>query len=241
MKWKTAISKITDDKEIVRGQNLEKLIKEKSFVETIFLILKGKLPAKPEERMLSALLTACIDHGVGAPSATVARTVASTGNSLHTAVAAGIQTLGELHGGAIEGAAKFFQDTIGEKDVENLMKELKEKKVRVPGFGHKVLAHDHRSDTLFAVAKETGFYGKHCALAVAVEAALNKISSKKLPLNIDGAMAAILCDMGFDPKLAKGFFIIGRVPGLVAHVFEQMQSGEGIKRTEESEIEYSEE
>ncbi len=238
MQWKTSISKISDDQEIIRGQNLQELIKNKSFAEVIFLILKGTLPNENENKMTNALLVACIDHGVGAPSATVARTVASTGNSLHTAVSAGIQTLGELHGGAIEGSAKFFQEHVGESDLENLLKGLKEKKVRITGFGHKVLSHDHRADSLFAIAKDTGFFGKHCQFATETEVVLNKISSKPLPLNIDGAMAAIISDMGFDWKIAKGFFIIGRVPGLVAHVFEQLQSGEGIKRVDENEIEY---
>lgn len=239
MQWKTAITKIENEQEIIRGHNLQELVREKSFVEVIFLLLKGALPNEQEVRMLNALLTACIDHGVGASSATVARIVASTGNSLHTAVSAGVQTLGELHGGAIEGAAKFFQEYSEENGVEGLVKNLKDKKIRIPGYGHKVLTHDHRSDTLFAIAKETGFYGKHCAFAVAVQEALNKLSSKPLPLNIDGAMGAILSDMGFDWRLTKGFFIIGRIPGLVAQVYEEMLSGEGVRRLDEEEIEFT--
>ena len=229
MQWKTAITKITDQGEIIRGHNLHELIREKSFVEVIFLLLRGEMPSAKETRMLNALFTACIDHGVGTPSATVARMVASTGNSLHTSLAAGIQTMGELHGGAIEGAAKFFQENKN-SNPESLVKELKEKKVRIPGYGHRVLSKDHRSVALFEVATETGFNGNHCTFALAVEDALNKISSKPLPLNIDGAMAAVLSDMGFDWKMTRGFFIIGRVPGLVAQVYEQMMSGEGMKR-----------
>ncbi len=247
MKWKTAISKISDGKEIIRGLDLQELIREKSFVETIYLVLKGKLPKKQEARMLNALFTAGIDHGVGAPSTTVARTVASTGNSLHAAAAAGVLAMGELHGGAIEGAAKFFQEHLGnfprtpswkEGEVEALVRGLKDRKVKIPGYGHKVLTHDHRVDTLFKVAKETGFYGEHCKFAESVGAALNKISSKKLPLNVDGAMAAVVADMGFDWRLAKGFFIISRMPGLVAHIYEELVSGEGIKRIDEEDIEY---
>lgn len=237
--WKTALTKIgADERESVRGHDLQKLITGKSFVESVFLLLTGKLPTKKETGMLNALFVACLDHGVGAPSATVARTVASTGNSLHTAVAAGILTTGEHHGGAIEGAARFFSDHVGEKNVKKLVAELKELKVRIPGYGHKVLTHDHRSDTLFTVAKKMGFYSKHCSLAVAVEKELNKVSSKPLPLNIDGSMAAIIMDMGFDWRLAKGFFLIGRMPGLVAHAFEQSVSGEGVKRINEDAITY---
>lgn len=239
MIWKTALTKIEDSGEVIRGYSLQDLIVKKSFVEVIFLLLKGTLPTKNETAMVNALFTACIDHGVGAPSATVARTAASVGNSLHTALAAGVLTLGEHHGGAIEGAAKFFQEHQDEKDVVGLAKRLKEQKVRVPGYGHKVLTVDARSVTLLTLAKKLGFYGKSCVFAEAFGTALNKLASKPLPLNIDGSMAAIISNMGFDWRMARGFFIIGRVPGLVAQVYEEMTSGGGLRRIDESEIEYT--
>ncbi|MBI2444626.1 MAG: citryl-CoA lyase [Candidatus Magasanikbacteria bacterium] len=238
MRWKTSLTKIENEQEIIRGHNLQQLVQTKTFVEVIWLLLKGQLPNAAETRLANALFAAAIDHGVGAPSATVARMVASTGNSLHTAVAAGVQTLGERHGGAIEGAAEFFQENVNVTDVTGLVKSLKDKKNRIPGYGHKVLTHDHRADTLFTIAKETGGYGKHCTFAAAVGEALNKISSKPLPLNIDGAMGAIISDLGFDWCLAQGFFIIGRVPGLVAQVYEELTSGAGVRRLSEEEIEY---
>lgn len=238
MRWKTALTRIENEQEIIRGHNLQNLVRTHSFTEAIWLLLKGRLPNENETRLLNALLVACIDHGVGAPSATVTRIVASTGNSLHTAVAAGVQALGELHGGAIEGAAKFFQEHKDTADVAGLVQSLKDKKIRLLGYGHKILTHDHRADTLFAIAQETEFYSKHSEFALAVGAALNKISSKPLPLNIDGAMAAIISDIGFDWRLAKGFFIIGRVPGLVAHAYEELVSGAGVRRIDDGDIEY---
>jgi len=51
------------------------------------------------------------------------------------------------------------------------------------------------------LAKELGFYGKHCEFAVALENAIEKIKGKKLVLNVDGAIAAITSDMGFDYRL----------------------------------------
>jgi len=72
-----------------------------------------------------------------------------------------------------------------------------------------------------------------------VEQTLNSMSSKKLPLNVDGAIGAILCDMGFDARLGNSVFMIGRVPGLLAHIYEEQTSGEGIRRLEDDEVEYS--
>lgn len=238
MQWKTSISHVANNHEIIRGYDLSDLINKKSFVETIYLILKGELPNEPQTRMLNALFTAAIDHGIGVSSAMTARTVVSTGNSLHTALAAGILSLGTLHGSAIEDATNFFQENIGVDEVDELVKKMKEQKIRLPGYGHKILTHDERSVALFTVAKETKIYGQHCELAEKVGTALNKISSKPLPLNVDGAMGAIISDMGFDWRLAKGFFIIGRVPGLVAHVYEEMTSDNGLRRLAEEEAEY---
>lgn len=238
MQWKTAISKISDNKETIRGYDLSELIKNKSFVEVIFLVLKGNLPSDNESRMLNALFTAAIDHGVGTASAMTSRIVASAGSSMHTALAAGILAMGKLHGGATEDAAKFFAENVEIKDVTELVKSLKEKKIRLPGYGHKVLTHDHRSDTLFSVAKAANFYGEHCRFAEEAGAQLNKISSKPLPLNVDGAMAAIILDMGFDWRLAKGFFIIARMPGLVAHIYEEITGNEGLRRLSPDEEQY---
>lgn len=238
MKWKTALTTIQDGKEIVRGRALEKLMETMTFAEAIFFLLTGREALAREIKMFNALLVAALDHGVGAPSATVARTVVSTGNSLHTAVAAGVLTLGELHGGAIEGAARFFKQYFTEKAVASLAKKLKAEKIRVPGFGHRVLMVDERAKKLFDLAREHKFYGPYCTFAEELEKALSALSSKPLPINIDGAMAAILLEMGFAPEIMKGLFLIGRMPGLVAQAYEQLTSGEGLKRIEEGEIEY---
>ncbi len=240
MKFKTSISSINNGEEIVRGQNLPDLIKEKNFGEVVFLVLKGKFPNDNESKMINAVLGSMVDHGPGTNSALTTRVVNSAGNSLHTSVAAGILSLGGTrHGGALEGAAQFFQENKNTVNVSGLLKELKEKKVRIPGFGHKVLAHDKRTEVLFEVAKKTGFYREHCEFAAQVHKELNKISSKPLPLNMDGANAAVLSDMGFDWRMVIGFFIISRSVGLVAHAYEEMNSGEGIRRLDEAtEIEY---
>ena len=239
IKFKTSVSSVNDGEEIVRGEKLSDLIKTKNFGEVIFLILKGSLPNQKESKMINAVLSSMIDHGPGANSALAARIVGSAGNTLHTAVAAGILSLGgSRHGGALEGAAKFFQENLKTADLPGLLANLKAKKVRIPGYGHKVLAHDNRTDTLFDIAKETGFFGRHSEFSLAVDKELNKISSKAVPLNMDGANGAILSDMGFPWQIVLGFFIIGRAPGLVAQVYEEMTSGEGIRRAEEGEIEY---
>ena len=239
MHWKTAISKIDDGHESVRGYNLEKLAEQKNYAAVVYLILRGKLPTEAEEKMVNSMLVMMVDHGPGAASALAARIVNSAGNSIHASVAAGVLSLGgSRHGGALGGAAKFFAANIDNKDIAGILAEMKKNKVYVPGYGHKVLKLDNRAEALLQIAKKNKLYGKYCEFAERVREEINKTSSKQLPLNMDGANAAILLDMGFDPKVIEGMFLIARMPGLVAQVFEEMNSGEGLRRTDEGDIEY---
>ena len=238
MKFKTSITKIKNGKEEIRGHSIEELIKEHGFVSSVFLLVKGELPTDKEEKMLDAMLTAAIDHGPGTASGMTSRIIASAKNSMHTSVASGILAMGDRHGSAIQGAMRFFYDNIDVEDLEQLIKQRKEAGNYIPGYGHPELDHDSRVDILFETAKEVDFYGKYCEFSKKVYKELNNEFSTKLPLNIDGGMAAILCDMGFDWQIAKGMFIIARIPGLVAQVYEEKKNDEGIKRLDEDEIEY---
>ena len=239
MHFKTSITNVQrDGTEIIRGQELGDLVHNHSFVETMYLLLKGEMPTKNQARMLDAILTSVIDHGPAVASALCARISASAKNTLHSSVAAGLLGLGDRHGVVIEPAMKFFSEHIEEADLLGLLTKMKEQKKYAPGFGHKIFEVDPRSERLFGIARETAVYGKYCEFAQKVEATLNSISSKKLPLNADGAIAAILCDMGFDARVGNGIFVIARVPGLVAHIVEEVTSDEGIRRIEPEDIEY---
>ncbi len=238
MKWETKITNINNGQETIRGKKLSSLINNNTFTETIFLIWRGRMPKTAETKMLDALLTAAIDHGIGTASAMTARIVASAKNSLHTALTAGILAMGERHGSAIENAAKFFIENKNNKNLVQTIKDLKDKKVRLAGFGHAVLERDERSENLLKIAKKLGFFKDICKIATATGKELNNISTKHLPLNIDGAMGAILADMGFDPNIMKGVFITARVPGLVAHIYEEITNDTGLRRLSENEIDY---
>ena len=239
MKFQTAITHITPEGERIRGYELAELAQQNSFAKAIWLLLRGEMPSVAEAKMFSALLTMAIDHGPGTASAQVTRIVASAKTSVQAAVAAGILSMGERHGGAIEGAAKFFAANHTVADVASLVKDLKDKKVRIPGYGHAILTHDARSTALLDLARELNLHGPHAAFAEKVQLELNQISSKPLPLNIDGSMASILLDLGFASQALTGVFIIARVPGLVAQANEEMTNDVGLRRLSEDEIEYT--
>jgi citrate synthase len=201
-----------------------------SFADTIFLLHQGRLPNESERRLLDAILIGVADHGSGAPSCATARLVAS-GNrqSLSAAVAAGILAIGDEHGGAgsacmeliEEGVRRSGRESITlEEAARQVTAEAKAQKRRLPGFGHRVHTLDPRTGVLFGMARETGVAGKGIEFVTALERALCE-QIRPLPINIDGALAAVLFDMGLPAPFGKLVFIIGRVAGLTAEVAEE--------------------
>ena len=237
-KWKTSIANSTDKQTLVRGYPLEDLIQNLNFTQAIYLILKGELPTKQEEQMLNAIFVAAIDHGIASPSSQVARIVFSGGNSLNTAVGAGILTLGDSHGGAIEQCAKLLQEN-KDKPAKEIVAEILQQKKVLPGLGHKIYKdEDPRTIQLFSIAKKLRLYGNYCKLTEEIQKEIEKQKGKKLCINIDGAIAAIMSEMQFDWRLGKGLFIIPRTAGLVAHAHEEWCREKPFRRLEENEYSY---
>jgi citryl-CoA lyase len=224
--WKTAITNIGGGQIRVRGYDIAEIMEHLSFADAVYLTLKGELPNNQQRRMMEALLVSSIDHGPTPPSNLAARTVFSGGNPLNAGVAAGVLTIGDTHGGAIEQCARILQEWAQKEDspeelATQLVAEFKEKKRRMPGYGHRIHKRDPRTVKMIEIAERIGYKGRIIELAVAIQDELERTSGRDLPLNVDGAIAAVISEMGFDWRLGKGFFIISRVPGLIAHVYEE--------------------
>lgn len=228
--WRTAIAGAKDGEIRLRGYDVTALMTRRTFADTVFLLHQGRLPEERERRLLDAILVAVADHGSGAPSCAAAR-IAASGNrqSLSAAIAAGILAIGDEHGGAGSGCMEIIAAgiersrrdgiAIGEA-ARRVVADTRAAGRRIPGFGHRVHAHDPRTPVLFAMARESGVAGDGIAFVEALDAAFRELG-KALPVNIDGALAAILHDLGFPPAFGKLVFIIGRVAGLSAEVLEE--------------------
>jgi citryl-CoA lyase len=242
--WQTAITDIGPGKIRVRGYEITDMMDKLSFAQAVYLILRGELPDDKEARMMEAILVSSIDHGASPPSVLGTRTVMSGGNSLNAAVAGGVLVIGDSHGGAIEQSARIMQEWVKkdgspQKLAEDLVADLRATKKRMPGFGHRLHETDPRTIKLFEIASQLDFSGRHTELAKAIEAELEKVGGRKLPINVDGAIAAVISDMGFDWRLGKGFFIISRVPGLIAHAYEEMTTEKPMRKLGNTNYKYS--
>ena len=246
--WKTAISRVEPNKIVVRGYNLIDLIGKYSYADLTYLLWRGELPSAEHSRMMDVLLTACLEHSLNAPSVDATRFVASSGVPLQAAVSAGVAAIGDWHGGAIEQAAKMLQDGVARmKDAHmavsevagEILKEHRNQKQKVPGYGHPTHTLDPRTEKLLEIASLTHLCGPHTKLAQTIESMTEKFFRKHLILNVDGCIAAIISDMGFDWRLGRGFFIVSRTPGLIAHAYEQMYLDRPYKAPAWNEIVYT--
>jgi citrate synthase len=245
--WKTAITKVEPNKISLRGYPIDKLMGRVSFSQAVYLALKGELPTPEVGRLVDAIFVSSVDHGATPPSALAARTVASTGGDLNAAVAAGVLAISRFHGGAVEEGMRLFlkvERRMTERSESEsqaagaVLDEMKAAGRRASGFGHRVHTRDPRTAKLFALAGEAGLAGRYVQIARAVEAVLATQTGKPLPINVDGAIAALLCELGFPPELGNAFFIIARVPGLVAHVHEERTREKPMRRIHPEDFEY---
>ncbi len=245
--WKTALTAVAPNEVRVRGYDIAELMGRCSFGQVVYLLLRGELPDERVGRLMDAILVSSIDHGASPPSALAARTVASTGAPLSGAVGAGILAINVSHGGAIENCARTLMEVVRSAQAGNgsaadaadaVLKDYRARKLRVAGFGHRMHTADPRTARLFALADDAGVTGKYIEAARAVEAALEKQRGKKLPVNVDGAIGAVLCELGFEPPTMNGLFMIARCAGLVAHVGEEWDRERPMRKIHPTGYEY---
>lgn len=228
--WKTALSD-TDEKSIrIRGYDLTELMLRSSFADVLFLLHQGRLPSEGEGRIVNAILIAAVDHGPGSPSAAAARLVASGNRQApEAALAAGVLAMGDVHGGAglicleyiRNGVARAAAETLSLQQVANdLVRSTISARKRLAGLGHRSHAVDPRTAVLFKLGADYGIAGDGVRFMRAVEQSAAELI-KPMPLNIDGALAALLYDMGCSPLFAKFIFILGRSGGLSAQIMEE--------------------
>ncbi len=232
--WATAITEIHPNRILIRGYPVDELMGRLSFAEAIYLLLRGELPTPSIGRLFGAVLVSSLDHGVTPPSTIAARNVATTGAAIRDCVSAGIVGFGEYHGGDIERCMRFLGEGLADVRSGSSYTEAATKLVnnclavnhQPSGFGHRIHTRDPRATRLLELAHDLELDGEHVRLIREIERALQSRpdrESRPLPLNINGAIAAVCADLGFDPETGNALFIIARTPGLIAHAHEERQ------------------
>jgi citrate synthase len=244
---RTAIGSSTPDTITVAGRDLpSEVMGRLSLTELAFLLLAGREASPGERRVLDAVLVSLADHGL-TPSALAAR-LTSTGapEAPQAAVAAGLLGAGSVFLGPAGDTAQWLWDTLagdrpaGDDQLRTIaagaVATRLDAGLRVPGLGHPFhKAGDPRTPRLYELAEEEGVLGLHLRLLRAVEAAQEAATGRRLPINGAGAAGAALVDVGVPPGSVRGFVLIARTAGLVAHLAEEAARPIGRRLYEEVE------
>jgi citrate synthase len=240
--WETSIIDIHPGQIDIRGYPIERLIGRVRFPDMIWLMLRGELPTRAQADLLEAALVPSVDHGPQAPSIAIARMGVTCGLPVNGAMASAINVLDDVHGGAGQQCMELYRAIAAEAgpdgDVLAAATRVLEQRRRdgpalVPGFGHRFHPVDPRTAPLLALvdaaARAGHVAGRHAAIGRAVEQALAAHKQRHIPMNIDGVTAVVFCELGFEPELGRGLFVLSRSVGILAHAWEQKQQGGRIK------------
>jgi citrate synthase len=200
----------TVERIVVRGKDLPgEILGTLNLGDMAFFELTGKVPDEKQSRLFNAMAVTLVEHGI-TPSALAARlTFLGAPEAMQAAVAAGLSGLGSVFVGSMEGAAKMLSSG---KTAREIIAENK----RIPGLGHHLHKPiDPRAVRLFEIARETGYYGKYCALMEAIG------KEKAMVVNATGAIGALACELGLDWRAVRGIGVMARAVGLVGHLLEE--------------------
>lgn len=231
--WRTAIIDMEPGRIHLRGHPIQELIGTIGFAPMIWLMVTGETIEGLRANLFEAALVAAVDHGPQAPSIAAARMAATCGVGLQSAMATGLNMLGDVHGGAGEQAVTLYRriEEAGPDALSRTLDQWREAHGRfVPGFGHRFHKPvDPRSPRLLAMVEDAAAAGAvsgiYAGIARSIEDLLATERGRPVPLNIDGATAVIYAELGCPAPLARGFFALSRSVGLLAHSWEQMQQG----------------
>jgi len=218
----------------IRGIDLaDEIMGKRSFAEVVFLLLVGRLPEPAEAEMTDAILVSLMEHGL-TPSAIVARMTYSVApEALQGAVSAGLLGAGSLVLGSMEECGRLLSDLTEEVNsgasvdaaIDRKVADYRANRRKLPGFGHIIHKEgDPRAKRLLELAKERGLAEEQIDLLERLADSARKPDGAALPLNVTGAVAAILLGFGVPWRLHRGFALISRTAGLVAHIDEEMSA-----------------
>jgi citrate synthase len=221
----TTYDRLRNGREIIEGDS------SLSFAANFLYTLTGKRPDDVMERAFDVAMTLHADHELNA-STFAARVVAATLSDIYSAITAGIGALkGPLHGGANQDVIKWLLGLGDEQAAVEAVKSTLARKVKIPGFGHRVYrTDDPRATHLRVLSEELGKRTGHeklYRLSKAMEETVKGV--KGLNPNVDFYSASAYYSLGIPIDLYTPIFAVSRMSGWTAHVLEQYRNNRLIR------------
>ena len=222
----------------VRGYDLcDELMGKQSFTDFFYLSVTGVLPTEQQRYFIDLLLISIAEHGL-TPNAQAARmTLAAGPDALQAALAAGILGCGNVILGAAEESGRLLiavREAMAEGDdapaaAGRVADGIRASRGKLAGFGHPLHRPlDPRAERILSLAREKGVAGVHCDIAEALREAVARAWGRPLTLNVSMAIAAVLLDLDFPPRMIKAIPLLARTAGLLGHLAEEQETPIGF-------------
>ena len=246
--WTTSVSDVTPEDVYIRGYALQSIIGKLPFAAVVGLLIRGKIPSPAETRMMDVVLCSILDYSLQKSGTVAARCVVSVNPQMSAGLAAAVLAVGE-YAVSPEEAGRFILENSRcwkesgeplESFAKGIVEEIRRQKRRIPGFGHPVFRGvDPRAQRLRDIAVEQGIWGPVGECYEEIHRAFQRAVGKPdLVINDVGMMAAILAEMGYTPQEMAGIAILSTMPGVIAHVSEELSSGARLRIVPDSNAHY---
>lgn len=199
----------------------------------IGLLWLKRLPKPHEAELIKRIIILSADHGPCVSGAMATIIAACADIPLSQAVSAGLTMIGPRFGGAVTDAGRYWKYAVDNRMTpEDFLAYMKKNVGPVPGIGHRVKSvrnPDKRVKELVGFVKGLDIPTPHLDFALKVEA-ITTTKKDTLILNVDGAIGAILMDLGFPIETLNGFFILARTIGFIGHWIDQKRMDSRMMR-----------
>ena len=242
---KTAIARSDAVSITVRGENLTDLIGGIGFTDYFWLLVLGERPTANQRAILDACLVAIAEHGL-VPSVQAARmTLAAGPDAWQGAMAAGLLGMGSVVAGSSETAGRYLHEVLeaaqGAGGLEAAaiasLEQLKAERKKVPGLGHpQHSGGDPRADRLLAISDQIGVSGRYVEALRLLAKHAPGIIQRPLPINVSGAIPALMLDAGWPLEALKAVPLLARTAGLSAHLFEESMRSIGFIMSNQADL-----
>lgn len=188
-------------------------------------------PSDLHRRAMDVSLILYAEHEFNASTFT-ARVCTATLSDLHSAITGAIGTLrGPLHGGANEAAMELIQQFRSPDEAEAGIMEMLANKSLIMGFGHRVYREsDPRNEVIKGWAKKLSeLAGDEVMYPVSERIEEVMWREKRLFPNLDFYSATAYHFMGIPTEMFTPIFVLARVAGWSAHIFEQRSNNRLIR------------
>ena len=206
---------------------------KKTFTEVMLMQILGRTPRPVDLRITDVVLIVLMEHGL-TPSAIATRLIyMSAPENLQGAVSAGLLAVGSSFVGTMENCSTLLDTIINAPDpteeARQIARHYKAQRSAVPGFGHHLHKPvDPRAYKLLELGKaEADLKGDRIRALELLSGAVDEVAGRPITINATGAVAALLGEIGVPTKVMRGFAVISRAAGLVAHIVEEQSDPSG--------------